>query len=74
MVFQRKRDLYLRSIRRSTGAGVRPDDQGIPRNTLKNLFDERQKDLDNNGEDRDVTYFYGPNRPRSYYATLSGEF
>ena len=34
---------------------------------LKNLLDQRQKDFQENGADRDVTYFYGPSRPRSFY-------
>ncbi len=38
---------------------------------VDNLFDERQKDLQDNGEDRDVTYFYGPARPRSYYTSVT---
>ena len=38
---------------------------------VKNLFDERQSDFQENGEERDVTYFYGPSRPRSFY--LAGE-
>ena len=31
---------------------------------VKNLFDERQKDL-TSGPNRDTTYFYGPRFPRS---------
>lgn len=41
---------------------------------IKNLLDDRQKDIDNAGENRDVTYFYGPTRPRSYYFSISSRF
>jgi len=41
---------------------------------LKNVFDSYQDDLDNSGEARDVTYVYGPTRPRSVYLTLGAEF
>lgn len=41
---------------------------------VKNLFDSYQEDIDNSGEDRDVTYLYGPTRPRSVYVTLGAEF
>ncbi len=34
---------------------------------VDNVFDERQKDVMNNGEERDPTYLYGPAYPRSYY-------
>lgn len=34
---------------------------------VNNVFDQRQKDLINTGEERDVTYLYGPTQPRSYY-------
>jgi len=37
---------------------------------IDNLFDERQKDFFNNGEERDPTYLYGPTEPRTYYVTL----
>ena len=37
---------------------------------LKNLLDQRQKDFQENGADRDVTYFYGPSRPRSFYSAV----
>ncbi|MBN1404881.1 MAG: TonB-dependent receptor [Opitutales bacterium] len=36
---------------------------------VDNVFDERQKDVMNNGEERDPTYLYGPSYPRSYYAS-----
>ncbi len=38
---------------------------------IENLFDQRQKDLQDNGEDRDVTYLYGPAKPRSAYLSIS---
>lgn len=38
---------------------------------VENLFDERQKDLQNNGEERDPTYIYGPAQPRTFYLRLS---
>jgi outer membrane receptor for ferrienterochelin and colicins len=41
---------------------------------LKNVFDSYQDDLDDSGEARDVTYVYGPTRPRSVYLTLGAEF
>ena len=41
---------------------------------LENLFDSRQKDFQDNGEERDPTYFYGPTRPRSFYLSLSLEW
>lgn len=41
---------------------------------VKNLFDSYQDDLDNTGENRDVTYVYGPTRPRSVYLTVGAEF
>jgi outer membrane receptor for ferrienterochelin and colicins len=41
---------------------------------VKNLFDSYQDDLDDSGEARDVTYVYGPVRPRSVYLTLGVEF
>lgn len=34
---------------------------------VDNLFDQRQKALQDSGEERDPTYLYGPARPRSYY-------
>lgn len=36
---------------------------------VENAFDERQKDHQNNGEDRDPTYVYGPTQPRTYYCS-----
>ena len=39
---------------------------------IENLFDERQDDLQDNGEDRDPTYLYGPTNPRTYYVRVSG--
>lgn len=36
---------------------------------VRNLFNSYQTDLDNSGENRDVTYLYGPTRPRT--VTLS---
>ncbi|MDF9831855.1 outer membrane receptor for ferrienterochelin and colicins [Ereboglobus sp. PH5-5] len=41
---------------------------------VRNLFDDRQDDLFDNGEDRDPTYFYGPVRPRTLFATAGIEF
>lgn len=41
---------------------------------IENLFDSRQKDFQDNGEERDPTYFYGPTRPRSFYLSLSLEW
>lgn len=38
---------------------------------VENVFDQRQKDLQNNGEERDPTYLYGPVQPRTYYVRLS---
>ena len=38
---------------------------------VDNVFDERQEDLQDGGEERDVTYFYGPARPQSYYASVA---
>ncbi len=37
---------------------------------IENAFDERQKDHQNNGEDRDPTYLYGPTQPRTYYMSV----
>jgi len=34
---------------------------------VENAFDQRQKDLQNDGEDRDPTYLYGPTQPRTFY-------
>ena len=39
---------------------------------VKNLFDERQKDLPS-GPDRDSTYFYGPRFPRSFVVSAGIE-
>jgi outer membrane receptor for ferrienterochelin and colicins len=33
---------------------------------IQNLLDHRQKDLQDNGEERDPTYLYGPVQPRTY--------
>ncbi len=41
---------------------------------VRNLLDDRQKDLFNNGEDRDPTYLYGPVRPRTLLITAGIEF
>ncbi|WP_342750829.1 TonB-dependent receptor [Termitidicoccus mucosus] len=41
---------------------------------VRNLFDDRQKDLFDNGEDRDPTYLYGPVRPRTFFVTAGVEF
>lgn len=41
---------------------------------IDNLFDQRQKDLQDNGEERDPTYLYGPARPRTYYVSLKAEW
>jgi outer membrane receptor for ferrienterochelin and colicins len=41
---------------------------------MRNLFNAYQDDLDNNGEDRDVTYVYGPTRPRTVYVSLGADF
>lgn len=41
---------------------------------IENLFDERQDDLQNNGEDRDPTYLYGPNQPRTYYFKVTANW
>lgn len=38
---------------------------------IENAFDQRQKDLQDNGEDRDPTYLYGPNQPRTFYTSAS---
>ncbi len=38
---------------------------------IDNLFDERQQDQQNNGEERDPTYLYGPVTPRTTYLRLS---
>lgn len=38
---------------------------------VENAFDQRQKDLMDNGEDRDPTYLYGPTSPRTYYLSAS---
>ncbi len=40
---------------------------------VKNLFDERQRDLES-GANRDSTYVYGPRFARSVYATIKYEF
>lgn len=40
---------------------------------IDNLFDERQKDLQNT-EERDPTYLYGPTTPRTYYIALSAQW
>lgn len=37
---------------------------------VDNVFDDRQKDLQANGEERDPTYTYGPTRPRTFYLSL----
>lgn len=37
---------------------------------VDNLFDERQDDVLDTGEDRDPTYLYGPTTPRTFYATF----
>jgi len=37
---------------------------------INNIFDERQKDFQDNGEERDPTYMYGPTNPRTYYFSL----
>ena len=37
---------------------------------VDNLFDERQDDVLDTGEDRDPTYLYGPTTPRTFYGTL----
>jgi outer membrane receptor for ferrienterochelin and colicins len=34
---------------------------------VDNAFDQRQKDLQDNGEARDPTYLYGPTQPRTWY-------
>lgn len=48
---------------------------GVPQFTvavgIDNVFDQRQKDLQDNGEERDPTYLYGPTQPRSIYLRLS---
>ncbi|MBC2607846.1 TonB-dependent receptor plug domain-containing protein [Pelagicoccus albus] len=36
---------------------------------VNNIFDQRQKDQQDNGEERDPTYLYGPVNPRSVYLT-----
>ncbi len=36
---------------------------------IDNLFDERQKDQLDNGEDRDPTYSYGPTNPRTFHVS-----
>lgn len=41
---------------------------------IENIFDDRQDDLQDNGEDRDVTYFYGPSKPRTYYVKATLEW
>ena len=41
---------------------------------VENLFDERQNDLQNNGEDRDPTYLYGPNQPRTFYFKVTANW
>lgn len=41
---------------------------------VRNLFDDRQDDLFDNGADRDPTYFYGPVRPRTVYLSAGLAF
>jgi len=41
---------------------------------IANLFDSRQKDFQDNGEERDPTYLYGPTQPRTFYLRLSAEW
>jgi len=41
---------------------------------VRNLFDQRQRDIFNNGEDRDPTYLYGPVRPRTLYVNAGFAF
>lgn len=38
---------------------------------VENLFDDRQKDFQDNGEARDPTYLYGPATPRTYYVSFT---
>lgn len=38
---------------------------------VENLFDDRQDDLQDSGEERDPTYLYGPTQPRTWYLRLS---
>jgi len=40
---------------------------------VKNLFDERQKDLET-GANRDGDYVYGPRAPRSLFVRLDATF
>jgi outer membrane receptor for ferrienterochelin and colicins len=51
---------------------------GIPELTVAigvdNVFDQRQKDLQDNGEERDPTYLYGPTQPRSFYLRLNAKW
>lgn len=37
---------------------------------IENAFDDRQKDLQDNGEKRDPTYLYGPTQPFSVYFSV----
>ncbi len=41
---------------------------------VENAFDDRQEDLQNNGEDRDPTYLYGPWQPRTYYVRVTAQW
>ncbi|NBD39332.1 MAG: hypothetical protein GVY10_12260, partial [Verrucomicrobia bacterium] len=41
---------------------------------IENAFDDRQKDLQNNGEERDPTYLYGPAQPRTFYIRFSANW
>jgi outer membrane receptor for ferrienterochelin and colicins len=42
--------------------------------TVRNLLDSYQDDLDNTGEARDVTYLYGPTRPRTITLSAGLQF
>jgi outer membrane receptor for ferrienterochelin and colicins len=41
---------------------------------VDNLFDDRQKDLQDNGEERDPTYLYGPVQPRTFFIRVSANW
>lgn len=41
---------------------------------VENLFDDRQKDFQDNGEARDPTYLYGPTQPRTYYLSVGASW
>jgi len=65
-------DFYVLDLGISKDFHLLPDDGEVRVGIgVDNLFDERQKDLQDNGEDRDPTYLYGPVQPRTWYVKLT---